>query len=148
MAWLIFFLSSLLITLKFVSLKKLKILWSGGLVTMTTIYAIDTTLVSLGAFLYKFPILSVSGLPIFYLLSGFFGGILLVNFFPSKTWLQLPYVLFAASLFLCLELLMSWIEHFEYGQNWNPTRSFFLNALGFTFVLSLYYWIKTISKRA
>ncbi len=147
MSWLIFFLSSLLTTILLVPQKKFKVLWPAGLITMTAIYTIDTTLVSLGAFLYKFPILFVSGLPIFYLLSGFFGGMLLVHFFPSRTWIQLPYILLAAFLFLCLELIMSWVGYFEYGQNWNPVRSFFLNTLGFTIVLSLYYWIMAVSKR-
>ena len=148
MGWVILFICSVLVCLTVTSFKKWNQYWYAGLITMVMIYAIDSTLITLGAFSYRYPNQLIGQLPTLYWLSSFFGGIILVNFYPQKKLLQFPYVLLSSLIFLLLELVMYFFGYIFYD-NWSPVKSYFLDIFGLIIVIWLWNWmneskIKTI----
>lgn len=83
LGWIIFFLTALLLADVLTKFKNFRRLWPMGLATILFLYVIDSTLITLGAYSYRYAIFTLNGIPIFYLLSGFPGGILLAYFYPS-----------------------------------------------------------------
>ena len=116
-----------------------------GLITILFLYIIDSILISLGAYVFHDTLPLLSGLPIFYLLSGFPGGILLVYFYPSTKKSQFPYILLSALLFLFLEIIMYWLKYFQFI-NWNILKSYFLNIGGFMALLWIGQWLNATGK--
>jgi len=110
-----------------------------GLFTIVLLYLIDSTFIELGAYSYNPLILSFSGISIFYLLSSFPGGILLVYFYPKNKKMQVPYILLTAFIFVLMELIMMWAGCFQYI-HWNTIKSFLLNIFGFTVVIWFAEW--------
>ena len=82
MIWVIFFIVMLLVTAILTKFKNIKRYWFMGLITIALVFAIDSTLIGLGAYVYSGDLMAINGIPIFYLLSGYPGGILLVYFYP------------------------------------------------------------------
>jgi hypothetical protein len=146
MGWIIFFILSMLIFLV-TSLKKWKRFWFAGVITMIIIYAIDATLIALGAFSYRYPNALLGGLPTFYWLSSFFGGNVLVYYYPQRIRYQFAYILFSCFLFLLLELVMYYFGYFSY-HHWSPIKSFFLDVFGFVVVIWIWNWIHTVKMEA
>jgi hypothetical protein len=140
MGWIFFFIASVLVFLIFTSIKKWKHFWIGGLITMLIIYAIDSTLIRLGAYSLRYPNHLIGELPTLYWLGSYFGGIVLIYYFPERKPLQFPYILLSALLFLCLELIMCFFGYF-YCHNWSPVESFFLDVFGLVVVIWLWNWI-------
>lgn len=146
MVWLILFITIFVITIILLPRKSWEALWPIGIISVLLLYAIDSTFVSLGAFSFSYGNQLLSGLPSFYLLSSFFAGIIVVNYYPNKRRLQLLYILLAAFILLIVELLMLWIDYFHYN-NWNTVKSYFLNLFGFIIILYFKQWIPVISKQ-
>ena len=107
------------------------------------IYAIDSTLIAVGAFSYRYPNPFIGQLPTLYWLSSFFGGIVLISYYPQRKLWEFPYILFSSFLFLLLELTMHYFGYFSY-HHWSPIKSFFLNVFGFIVVSWLWHWISEI----
>jgi hypothetical protein len=140
MGWIYLFLASALLFLLAVPFNRWKhYLWA-GVITMIILYAIDSTFIKLGAFSYHYSSFLIGEIPLLHLLSSFFGGILLVHYYPKKRLMQLPYIIFSSFLFLSLELIMNYFDYITYN-NWSPTYSFFLDISGFIIVIWLFYWI-------
>lgn len=137
MHWLVFFIFVVFVFILLVPARNWRSIWPSGLIGMGALYFIDTTFISLKAFSYNATPFDVNGLPLLYILSGFFNGMLLANYCPNKMNLRLPYVLITSILFLGLELIMNITGDFFYI-NWSPLKSFFLNIFGFLVVLSLF----------
>jgi hypothetical protein len=140
MAWIIFFCFSVITVLLLIPIEEFFSLWPAGITGLVMIYIIDWTLVSLGAFSYKYPNTFLSKIPLFYWLSAFFGGILLFHYYPQQQSVQFIYIVFAAVLFLGMELIMYKLEYFYYN-NWNPLKSLILNICGFTVVIRFTEWV-------
>jgi hypothetical protein len=140
MGWIWLFISSLILFLVIIPFRAWKHYSLAGVITMIVLYFIDSTFIKLGAFSYFYSSYLIGKLPILYLVSGFFGGIILVYYYPKSRLIQLPYILFLAFLFLCLELIMNYFDYIIYN-NWTPIYSFFLNFSGFSLVIWLFYWI-------
>lgn len=136
MIWVVFFIVACLSGIVLIPRHKWKILWPSGIVAAMMIYFIDSTLISLGAYSLSSGMIYVSGLPAFYLLSSFFGGVIITNFYPDKTKWRLPFILTAAMAFVIMELIMYWLGFFHYDK-WSPVNSYFLNVIGFTSTLWL-----------
>ncbi|MCT4621300.1 MAG: hypothetical protein N4A62_18155 [Marinisporobacter sp.] len=134
MGWIIMCTIAFLLVLIFIPFNKYKSLYPMGLLSLVILYTIDSTFIELNAFSYSFANSKLSGLPIFYWLSGFASGMLLVYYYPSHKKWKFPYVLLASFLLLFLELIMVKLKYFHYHQ-WNLTKSYFLNIFGFTVVL-------------
>ena len=130
MGWIIFFAGTMAIFLFTGSFKKWSRLWYAGVIAMAELYAIDSTLITLGAFSYQYPCPFIGKLPVFYWLSSFFGGATLAYYYPARKLFRLPYIVLSAFLFLLLELVMHFFGYFNY-HNWTPLRSFFLDIIGF-----------------
>lgn len=141
MYWIVFFITACLLTFIFVPLKEWASLWPAGLITLFLLYAIDSVLISLNAFSYSFPSALLHGLPVFYWLSGFPGGVLLMRLYPSKKLNKLLHLLLSAALFLLLELISLKSGNFEH-HHWNLINSYFLNVFGFTNLIWLFNWLK------
>ncbi len=142
--WKLFFLVSLLATVIFVPLSDWEKLWPVGLLAIVVIYLIDSVLIKLGAFKYSLGSSILSGIPFFYLLSGFNGGVLFVSLLPDSSMWQLPYILAAAVIFLFLEYIMVVLGYFHYLK-WNPFKSYVLNIFGFIVVVWLAQWLRVLS---
>jgi hypothetical protein len=143
MGWAILSGTAWLLAILFVPLKKWKLLWKAGLLSIVSIYVIDSSLIKLGAFYYNIKMSSfygISGVPILYLLSGFPGALLLTAYFPKDNKWHFPYVLFTAALFLALELIMVQYGYFIY-RKWSPILSYCLNLFGFTIILWAAKWM-------
>lgn len=124
-----------------------KKLWPAGLIGMTVLYAIDSTLAGLGAFTFNQGSLYLSGVPVFYLLSSFAGGILAVHYYPSPKGWRLPYILLIALLLLLAEAVMIRFGFFQHLK-WSIERSLLLNVLGFTVMIWLSRWtIPAVTER-
>jgi hypothetical protein len=145
MGWIWLFMISVLIFLLAIPFKKWIYYWPAGVVTMIIIYAIDSTLIKLGAFSYYYPNYIIGKLPLFYWVSSFFAGILLVYYFPKRKIMQFPYILLTAFMFLCLELIMKYFNYITY-HNWSSIYSFFLDISGFIIVIWLFFWISNTFK--
>lgn len=129
MIWLILFLISLFLMFLFVPKNKIKHFWLAGAISISILYIIDSTLIWMRGFSYSYP--TLSGLPIFYLLSAFPAGILLCNYCPRKNFLRLLYVLALSALLLIPEFIIHSIGYMKY-LHWNLVRSFIINMLGFS----------------
>lgn len=136
MVWIIFFMISCLAALVFVPLSSWKKLWPSGILTILLIYMIDNTFIHLGAFSYTAQYSAPPGIPIFYILSGIFGGIILAHFNPAEKKWRLLYVLLTSAVFLAMELIMHWMGYFHYN-NWNPVNSYFLDIIGINTMLTI-----------
>jgi len=123
--------------------KKWMQVWHAGVIALAVVYAIDATLIRLGAFSYICDLHFAGGLPLFYWLSAFFGGVLLVRYYPRKSIWKLPYILLADFMFLVLEHIMRMIGYFRY-HNWSLINSFFLDIVGFIIVIWFWNWINEI----
>ncbi len=140
MGWIIFFISSIVIFIITKPFKNWGNLWYAGIISLPVLYIIDSVLISLGAFSFQYPNPVIGELPTLYWLSSFFGGIILVKYFPKKNVWRFPYITFSAFLFLILELVMCFLGYFNY-HNWKPINSFFLNISGFIIVIWIWNWI-------
>lgn len=145
MIWIIYFVISVIVTAILTKFKNIRRLWIMGLLTILFIYGIDGTLVALGAYSYRDPCSVLSRLPIFYLLSGFPGGILLAYFYPYMKRYQFMYILTASAIFLLLETVIRWLGYIEYN-NWNLVRSYFLDIGSFMAMLWLGQWLDATGK--
>jgi len=145
MGWIIFFICSIAAFLISQACKEWGRLWYAGPIAIIANYAIDSVLIRLGAFSYRYPNPMIGRLPTFYLLASFFGGIVLVKYYPEKSAWKLPYIILSSFAFLLLELIMHSLDYFNY-HNWSPINSFFLDFLGFTVVIWLWSWINEIRK--
>ncbi|OAT81280.1 hypothetical protein [Desulfotomaculum copahuensis] len=136
MGWIIFCALSWGIALAAVPRRHWRTLWPAGLIALATIYAIDSTLISLGAYVYSPHGPAAAGIPVLYLLSGFANGITLTSFNPRRHIYRLPYVMLVAGVFLLAEWVMIRVGYFCYLR-WSYWRSFLLDLAGFAFVLWL-----------
>jgi len=140
MGWIVFFGVAWLTVILLVPWGNWARLWPVGVIGMIVNYGIDVTLIRLGAFRYIHQNPQLQGMPVFYLLSVFAGGLIVANFFPETRWMQFPYILLASLVLLIMELFMKWIGYFHHIE-WNPIKSFFLNLIAFTLVLWLAQWL-------
>ena len=145
LGWIIYFLAAVLLAAALTKFKNIRRLWPMGVVTILFLYAVDRTFIALGAYSFQDTISLLGGIPIFYLLAGFPGGILFAYFYPSKKKLQLPYILIAALLFILLEIVMKWFGYFQYI-NWSLSRSFFIDLGSFMAILWLGQWLDATGK--
>lgn len=136
MIWVVFFIAACLSGIALIPPHQWKTLWPSGIIAAVMIYFIDSTLISLGAYSLSSGMVYISGLPAFYLLSSFFGGAILINYYPNKTKWRFPFILAAAMVFVFMELIMYWLGFFHYDK-WSPVNSYFLNIIGFTSTLWL-----------
>lgn len=146
MGWIVFFIAVVLTFIMTNPFKRFGQLWYAGIISMGALYAIDTTLQRLGAFSFQHSPHLVGELPTPYWLSSFFGGIVLVKYYPKKSFWKLPYILIAAFVFLILELIMHYLGYFNY-HNWSLINSFFLDVSGFIVVIWLWKWICEIRNK-
>lgn len=147
MGWVIFFITSILVSLIFIPFKKVKYYWLAGIISMIMIIAIDSTLIRLGAFSYRYPNSIIGKIPTLYWLSSFFGGIIVAYYYPKKKPLQFPYILLSSFIFLCMELVMYFLGYFNY-HNWSLINSFILNIFGFIIVIWLWNWVSEFKIKA
>jgi hypothetical protein len=77
LGWIIYFSAAVLIAGVATRFKNIRRIWPVGLATILFLYIIDSTLVNLGAYSFRYPNSLFGGVPILYLLSGFPGGTLL-----------------------------------------------------------------------
>ncbi|GBF33506.1 hypothetical protein DCCM_2608 [Desulfocucumis palustris] len=146
MGWLIYGILAWLTALIIIPLREWKKLWPAGIIAMSILYAIDSTLAGLGAFQFTHSDVKVSGLPVPYWLSYFPGGIVFVYYCPPIRWWKLIYILSAAAILLALELIMLRLGYFHH-LNWNPFKSYILNAGGFIATLWLTQWLGITNRR-
>ncbi|MDA8227703.1 MAG: hypothetical protein M0T74_08360 [Desulfitobacterium hafniense] len=145
MTWWVFGVVAWLAGVLLVPINYWKKLWPLGIAGMAIIYPIDSTLVSLGAFDFGFGTVKISGVPIPYWLSYIPGGILFGYYCPPKRLSRLTYIVILAFVLMVVELFMIWLGYFNY-HNWNPIKSFILNAGGFTIMLWLAQWLGLAGK--
>ena len=144
MAWVIFFAVAWLVSIAFIPIGRWRQLYQAGVIGMILVYLIDSTLISLGAFSYSGANTAIRGIPLFFWLSCFPGGVLLAHFYPRKILWRFPYVLLATLIFLAMEYVMHLLGYFHY-HNWSVIHSFFLNIIGFTTTISIAQWVKGLS---
>ncbi len=130
MMWIIQFIVSIALVILLIPFSQLLFLLPAGLLGMVLSYIIDSTFVYLGAFNYRYPNPFLLRIPLFYWLSSFSGGVLLLHYYPQRQSLQFPYIVLASTLFLASELLMYKLGYFHYGR-WSPFKSLILNIFGF-----------------
>jgi hypothetical protein len=116
-----------------------------GIATMLFYYVIDSTLIHLGAYSFRNSNSMLGGLPTFYLLAGFPGGIVFAYFYPTTKRFQLSYILLASAILLILELILYWLGYVQYN-NWNPIKSYILYVGGFMAIFWLGQWLNTTGK--
>ncbi|MBC8079473.1 MAG: hypothetical protein H7X86_03960 [Gorillibacterium sp.] len=146
MAWVVLFVMAWLCCLLFVPLNVWRSLLPAGFISLITLYLIDSTLVSLNAFSYRYPTTFLGNLPILYWLSGFPGGMLLFHFFPKNKLLYFPYIVLASGIFLGMEIIMFVLNYIRY-HNWSSLSSLILNIGGFTIVTSLSQWMRNVQQK-
>ena len=146
MVWIIFLIIACLTALILTPIKKWKRLWPAGITGLILLYLIDSTFVRLEAYSYTFSNSLPSGIPTFFWLSSFPGGMILAYYYPQRKRWQFPYILVAAAIFLVMELVMYWLSYFHYNK-WNPVNSYFLNVIGFTVVLHLSEWFGAVGRK-
>ncbi|MCT4607231.1 MAG: hypothetical protein N4A64_14235 [Marinisporobacter sp.] len=145
MGWIIMCAIAFLLVFIFIPFHQYKSLYPIGLISLAILYMIDSTFIELKAFSYSFANPKLSGLPTFYWLSGFAGGLLLVYYYPlHKKW-QLSYLLFVSLLLLILEFIMYKLRYFHYHK-WSLAQSYFLNILGFAVVLWFSHFFSIFKK--
>ena len=144
LGWVIFFIIAWLTALILVPIEEWYSLWPSGLIGMSIIYIIDTALITLGAFKYSFGNKVLGDIPVFYWLSSFPGGVLLVYYYTViDRWLHFPYILLASAIFLAMEYIMIKLGYFHHLK-WKISKSFVLNIIGFSVVISLVQWFGVI----
>lgn len=136
MGWLVLFIAAWLLALTMVPMKEWKRLWPAGVAGLATNYILDSTLIGLEAYSFSLGNPLLSGMPTFYFLSVFAGGVLLAYYYPNQGWWQIIYVMLMAAAFLFIEVVMYKLGYFHY-QLWSPARSYMLNIGGFIVVLWL-----------
>ncbi|HYE84625.1 MAG TPA: hypothetical protein VEG39_20990 [Clostridia bacterium] len=130
-----------LAALVFVPLKHWKNSWPIGIFGMVCIYAIDGTLVYLGAFRFWGEGIYISGIPLCYCI-GYFPGGILFDHFRSHEYIKRPlYILITAAVLLAMELIMAYFGYFQH-LSWNAYRAYLLNAGGFTILMWLSEWME------
>ncbi|MFZ5352396.1 MAG: hypothetical protein ACOZCL_06670 [Bacillota bacterium] len=136
MGWFLFMLCVFITCALAVPYKNWIKFWYSGTIGMVLLYFIDSTLIKLGAFEFHHNGLLVSGLPLFYLLSCYPGGIVFAHYRPNKEKYKLLYIIIMALLLLALELIMSFLGYFTHI-NWHTLKSVLLNIFGFIVLLRL-----------
>lgn len=145
MAWVFFCITAYLTAFVLVPLKEWKRLWPAGIMGLIVLYLIDGTFIRLGAFSYSPGYAAVCGIPVFYMLSGFAGGIVLAYHYPDRKRPRLFYVFIAAAVFLFMELVMHWLGYFHYIE-WEPLDSYLLDVMGFSALLWLFQCFGAIGR--
>ena len=141
MGWILFMIFLWSAALILVPLKHWKKSWPVGIFGMASIYAIDSTLVYLGAFRFWHGGAYLSGLPLYYWVSYFPGGIIFDYFRPRRHIWRLLYILITAAIYLMIELIMIYFGYFQYV-NWNAFMSYQLNVVGFTVSMWFAEWLE------
>lgn len=139
-AWVIWFLFSLLLSLFVAGKEGWRSFWPLGVVAPAVVYALDGTLIALGAFRYDGGLAALGGLPLFYFLATAPLAVVAARFYPADRRLRLPYVVALAAAFLLVEQVMLAIGSFAH-LNWSPARSLALNVLGFSFLFWMGEWL-------
>lgn len=147
MGWFIFFICSFLAYLILVRFRQWKVSWYSGVITLVILYCIDAVLIDLGAYGFSPTGPNIGYLPLFYWMSSFFGGNILVYFFPSKKILQLPYIILSSMIFLLSEFIMGTLGYFEHF-HWSYLHSFCLDIMGFISVIWIWQWIHSINSKS
>lgn len=141
MGWVIFMIVVWAVVLAFVPLKQWKKSWTIGITAMVVVFILDNALVYLGAFKYWHGVAYLSGLPFFYWLSYFPGGIMFDRLRPHKHIWRLAYIIISAAAYLMLELVMVYFGYFQY-LNWNVFMALLLNVVGFTMMMWFAEWME------
>jgi surface polysaccharide O-acyltransferase-like enzyme len=127
--------------LAFVPLKHWKKSWAVGIVAMVVVFSLDNTMEHLGAFKFWYGGIYVYGLPLFYWLCYFPGGIMFDYLRPHKHIWRLAYILIIAAVYLMIELVMVYSGYFQYVR-WNAFMSYLLNVVGFTITMWYAEWLE------
>ena len=141
MGWIIFMISVWVSALLIVPLRSWRKSWPVGIFGLACIYVLDNTLAGLGAFKFWHGGIYLSGLPLFYWVSYFPGGILFDYLRPHKHGSRLVYMLIIAAAYLIIELVMVYVGYFQYV-NWNIYRAYLLNLVGFTVSMWFAEWVE------
>ncbi len=146
MAWLIYMIIVWTVALIFVPLKHWKKSWPVGITAMVIVFILDNTLEHLNAFKFWYGGIYLSGLPLYYWLCYFPGGIIFDYLRPYKHIWRLTYILIVAFVYLLIELVMIYSGYFQYIK-WNAAMSYLLNIVGFT--ISMWYaeWFEELRNK-
>lgn len=91
---------------------RLRMLWPVGLMGIMVTFAVDATGVSFNLYRFDNTIMEIAGVPLFYMLSNAAFGILIINFFPRKRNLNIPYLMAVTAVFEGLESIFEKFSYF------------------------------------
>jgi len=134
--WAVLCFTAWFLMLILVPLRELKRLWPAAIIGMAAVYAVDSTLIGLGAFSYARAGPALSGVPLFYLLSVAAATVPLAYHYPDGARRQAVFVAAAALVFLLVEAAMVALRYFHH-LSWSLWRSYLLDVGGFIVVLWL-----------
>lgn len=115
---------------------------------MAMIYAVDISLIKLGAYSFTIDFFSVNGIPLLYWLSGFVGPILLLYYYPVRPLWRLPYVLLWAAVLTAVEMAVLSLGYFRHYENWSLVKSYLLTTGSIIVEIWLVLWLDEFNKKS
>lgn len=146
MVWFLLFAIFFIAALLLIPFKEWKRIYPVGIISIIVALSIDIALTSLNAYSYGKTILNIYGIPIFYSLSAFFYGILLLYYKPKNRLLVTPYILVLAIVLTILEEFTIKLGYIKYN-NWSAFKSIILDVYGFIVVLWIYEQLEIINDK-
>lgn len=128
MIWALLFLAALtpVVILAAFGPEKISRVWPAGLLGVFLVYIIDSMAVKANLYRFEAANLSISGIPLFYMLTAFPVAVLVYRFLPRERNRQFVYLGLVAGIYLLPEMLFARAGYFHYI-NWSLLNSFFLN---------------------
>jgi len=144
MIWVIYAIVVLTIIILLVKWENFKRLWLAGIIAVVLAVLFDAPLVAGGLYEFHNQGIGFMGLPVFYLISTFGGGIFIVHFYPWGNIAKgLLFYILASVIFMAFEALMDLLGVFEHI-SWSYVNSFFINIAGFIITTYVYILIKSL----
>ncbi len=120
-----------------VPLNRLRLLWPVAIVSILLLFVMNFTFIQLGYYHFTKNAPAIAGVPLFVLIGGAGGGILLMNWMQRNSFYKMLLVLlFSGLLVLATEALIR-SGAFEMQNGFNQTLHYFINVAG----LSILVWL-------
>lgn len=128
MIWGLLFLAGLIpvVILAVKGPQKIRRIWPAGLLGLFLVYIIDSLAIKSNLYGFAGADLTLSGIPLFYLLTAFPVSLLVYRFLPGERIRQFLYLGLVAGIYLLPEIFLTRAGYVEYI-NWSLLHSYMLN---------------------
>ena len=116
--------------------KRIRVLWPAAVIGLIWLFLVNYAMVSMDYYKFTKYLIQIGGVPLFQVIGGAAGGLLLINWLPRKPFYKIPYLLAFCVLLSISEWIYVQYTAFQYVK-WDAFTSFQSSVAA----LAIYIWV-------